>query len=120
MRDEDCREIFDQVKEQLTQLWKNHYLNQVFRLAYAELDTYLFANDAEKKTMSKILEDFDYDAFKAMQSQWLKTGRMIWYSYGNLTKEQSKEIVDQAVSLMALQSVPKDSLPAVRIIDLSG
>lgn len=31
----DLRDIFNQVKEQLQQEWKNYYLNMVFRLAYA-------------------------------------------------------------------------------------
>ena len=55
------------MKEQLQQEWKNYYLSQVFRLAYIELDTYLFSDDAEKSTLSELLASFDYETFKAMQ-----------------------------------------------------
>lgn len=66
----------------------------VFRMAYAQLDTFVHANDVEKRALSQILDSFDYDTFKAMQQHWLKRGRMIWYAYGNLSKDQSKQIVD--------------------------
>ena len=93
-REQECREVFEQVKEQLQQEWKNHYLNMVFRLAYAELDTYLYANDQEKSALSKILDSFDYETFKAMRARWLTRGRMLWYAYGNLSKDQAKQIVE--------------------------
>lgn len=83
----DCAEIFAQVKEQLLQEWKNHYLNQVFRLAYAELDTYLFECDNEKSKLSQILEAFTYERFMAMKALWLQSGRMLWYVYGNIGKD---------------------------------
>ena len=39
----------------------------VFRLAHAQLDTFVYANDVEKSTLNKILEGFDSETFKAMQ-----------------------------------------------------
>ena len=62
----------------------------VFRLAYANLDTYLYANDVERSDLLRLLDGFDYETFKAMQEQWLIRGRMMWFVYGNLTKEQAK------------------------------
>ena len=61
------------------------------------MDTFLYANDVEKSTLNKILEGFNYETFKAMQEQWLIKGRMLWFTYGNLTKDQAKQIVNQAV-----------------------
>jgi len=119
-RNGECREVFYQVKEQLMQEWKNHYLNQVFRLAAAEMDTYLYANDVEKSKLSELLASFDYETFKTMQSEWLRHGRMLWYAQGNLSKDQAKTIVDQAVTLLSLQPVPRDELTDVRVVDLSS
>ena len=116
----DCREIFNQVKEQLQQEWKNYYLNMVFRLAYAQVDTFLFENDYEKSVLNQILDALDYESFKSMQQQWLQKGRMLWFAYGNLTVEQAKQIVDQAVQLANFQPLPKEALPAVRCVDLSS
>lgn len=59
----------------------------VFRMAYAQLDTFVYANDVERSALNQILDSFDYDTFKAMQANWLKQGRMLWYAYGNLTKD---------------------------------
>lgn len=116
----DCREIFNQVKEQLQQEWKNYYLNMVFRLAYAQVDTFLFENDYEKSVLNQILDALDYESFKSMQQQWLQKGRMLWFAFGNLTVEQAKQIVDQAVQLANFQPLPKEALPAVRCVDLSS
>ena len=83
-------EIFNQAKEKLAQDWKNYYLNQVFRMAHAELDRYVISNMSEVKSKSTHLESFDYETFKAMRAQWLKRGRMMWYACGNLGKETSQ------------------------------
>ena len=45
---------------------------------------------------------------------------MIWYAFGNLSKDQAKQIVDQAVQLTGLAPMPKDEMPAIRIVDLSS
>ena len=45
---------------------------------------------------------------------------MLWYAYGNLSKEQAKQIVDQAVQLLDLKSVAKEDLAPVRVVDLSS
>jgi len=47
----------------------------------------LYETDQEKKHLVQILESFTYEKFKAMQSQWLVNGRMVWYAYGNLSKD---------------------------------
>ena len=68
MRDVECREIFNQVKEKLQMEWANFYLNQVYQLAYTQLDTFLYASDVEKSALKTILDTFDYDQFKSMQA----------------------------------------------------
>ena len=86
----ESQEIFDQVKEQLSQEYKNYYLNQVFRMAMSDLDRTLISNNSDIKTLISHLENLDYDTFKAMRAQWLKRGRMMWYACGNIGKETSK------------------------------
>ena len=55
------QDIFEQVKEKLSQEWKNYYLNQVYRLARAEIDTFLHEHDDGKKRLAEILETFTYE-----------------------------------------------------------
>ena len=113
-------EIFNQAKEKLTQEYKNYYLNQVFRLAHSELDRYVISNHSEIKTLSTYLESLDYNTFKVMRAQWLKRGRMMWYACGNLGKETSKQIVEQAIQLLNLQPVHREELVDIRHVDLSS
>ena len=63
--------------------YKNHYLNQVYRLASAEIDTTIHEHEAEKSHLGEILNEFTYETFEELQSQWLKHGRMLWYISGN-------------------------------------
>ena len=67
LKTSDLSEIFNQIKEQLQQEWKNYYLNLVFRLAAAQFDTFLYANDVERSDLLRILDTFNYETFKAMQ-----------------------------------------------------
>ena len=83
-------------------------------MAFAVLDTYIHEHYTEKKRLAEILENFTYENFMANKAEWLKSGRMLWYVYGNLTKEDAIQITQSGTSLMQLQSVPKDSLSHVR------
>ena len=68
-------------------------------MAFAQLSTFLYANDREKSELNEILSKFDYDTFKRMQQEWLKSAHMVWYTHGNLSPDQARQIVDQAVSV---------------------
>ena len=57
----------------------------------------MYADEVEKSVLNNILTDFSYETFKAMQEQWLVKGRMLWFAYGNLTKDQANQIVNQAI-----------------------
>ena len=57
----ECRDIFYQVKENLTQEFKNYYLSMVYQLAFKQLDTFLDENMAEKSVLNAILADFEYE-----------------------------------------------------------
>lgn len=92
----------------------------MYRLARQQIDTCLFANDVEKSKLNQILDGFSYERFTAMRCEWLTKGRMLWYSYGNLAKEQSISVVDGAIALLDLESVAKDELLDARHIDLSS
>jgi hypothetical protein len=55
-----------------------------------------------------------------MESQWLQSGRMLWYVHGNIHKDVAKSIVEQGISELGLSSTPKEQLSSVRQIDLSS
>jgi len=52
-------------------------------------------------------------------SNWLKTGRMLWYISGNISHDTAIQIVDQARSILNIKSVPKAELNAINAIQLS-
>jgi len=118
MAGEDVKAIFEQVKEKLLQEWKNFYLQQTFRLAYQYLDPVLMSSGFERKLLRQILEEFKYDDFKGMLQQWLKSGRMVWYVHGNVSKENAIHIVEKARSTLNLQETHKDDLVSIRCLSL--
>ena len=63
----ECRDVFNQVKEKLSQELKNYYLSMVYQLAYKQLDTFLQENLAEKSVLNELLAEFEYEQFKEMQ-----------------------------------------------------
>ena len=94
MRDKEFREVFDNQKEKLLQTQKNHYLQQTFRLAASYIDTVLMEGDWEEKKKRVITEEMTYEDFKQMQAQWLNTGRMVWFVYGNVPKDKAVATID--------------------------
>ena len=82
--------------------YKNYYLNQVFQLAYAEIDRIIDDSAVEISKLATILERFTYEDFVAMKAQWLTRGRMLWFISGNYSKEQAKQTVEQALNLLDL------------------
>ena len=38
-----------------------------------------------------------------MKVEWLKSGRMLWYAYGNISKEDAIELCYNGVKLLNLQ-----------------
>ena len=49
MKDEDLKQIFEQVKEKFLQDWKNFYLEQTFRQAVPTLESIMINLKCEKK-----------------------------------------------------------------------
>ena len=82
-------------------------------LVFPELDRYLISNKHDMNTLIEVLEALDYETFKEMQTQWLNRGRMMWYATGNLDKEESIRIVDEATQLLDLESIPKEELAEI-------
>ena len=89
-------------------------------LTFPELDRYLYSSLSDVKTHIGLLETFDYENFKEMQVDWLKHGRMMWYATGNISKETSTQIVEEAIELLDLQTITKDELKDVQIVNLGS
>ena len=87
-------------------------------LSFPELDRYFFSSLNDVNTLIELLETFDYEKFKEMQADWLKHGRMMWYATGNISKETSIQIVEEAISLLDLQPVAKEDLKDIKVVDL--
>ena len=54
-----------------------------------------------------------------MQAQWLRTGRMLWYVYGNISKETAINTVEQGRKILNITNVPRDSLCDIRCMDVA-
>lgn len=82
------------------------------------MDTILLEGGWEPKQIKDLLEDFTYEQFKEMQASWLKTGRMVWYVYGNIEKETAIKTVEQARQILKIENVTRDSLIDIRCVDV--
>ena len=89
-------------------------------LTFPEFDRYFFSSHSDVNTHIELLKTFDYEKFKEMQANWLKQGRMVWYATGNISKETSTQIVEEAISLLNLQPVTKEELKDIKIVDISS
>ena len=58
-------EIFNDKKEELLQNYKNHYLNQTFRLAWGQISYHMQSWNIERKLLRSLLEQYTYADFKA-------------------------------------------------------
>ena len=73
----------------------------------------------EQKQMKTFLETFTYEQFKQMQAEWLTTGRLLWYVYGNIERDTAIDTVEKGRSILCINSVPHDSLCDIRCMDIS-
>jgi secreted Zn-dependent insulinase-like peptidase len=74
----------------------------------------------EKKTMRKLLESLSFEEFTRVASDWLKSGRFVWFVHGNLTPEQASNMVEKAREIFNIRSVDKEDLVDVRCVSLKG
>ena len=56
------------------------------------------------------LEAFTFEKFKNFQSEWLRSGRAVWYVTGNIGSDNAIEIVEQAIEKLNLKTVNKQDL----------
>jgi len=57
-----------------------------------------------------------FEDFVKQEQTWLKSGRMLWYVTGNISKDASKAMVEKARSLFSLIPADKDDLADVRCV----
>jgi hypothetical protein len=53
-----------------------------------------------------------------MRSQWLKTGRIVWFVYGNIHKDAAIKLVENCRSQLPIQSVARHELQDYRVVSL--
>ena len=118
IRNKDFKDVFESQKEKMLQTQKNHYLQQTFRLAASYIDTVLMEGDWEEKKKRVITEDLTYEEFKQMQQNWLVSGRMVWFVYGNIQKDKVISTIDSAKAILNLKPVTRESLVDIRSMDI--
>lgn len=74
--------------------------------------------DWEEKKKRVITEEMTYEDFKQMQAQWLNSGRMVWFVYGNVPKDKAVATIDQAKNILKLTPVNRESLVDIRTLDV--
>jgi hypothetical protein len=71
------------------------------------------------KLLAKILERLTFEEFKKMTFDWIRSGHMMWYAYGNIRSDTCVSIVGRVRSLLGLKLVSKHELGNGRCVDLT-
>jgi len=93
-------------------------MQQAFRLCWGELATIIQGPNYEKSLLGSEAAKMSFTDFNTMRQQWLKSGRMVWFIYGNMNKNSASKIFDNANATMKLQPVDKQTLPDYRIMSI--
>ena len=106
MPQSDLREMFDQTKEKLLLEWKNAYLGQSYSQAFAMYESVTMSRAVEKKFLRPLLENYSYEKFNEDMTQWMYSGRYVWYITGNMTGDEAIQIVEKTRETMGLKNLP--------------
>ncbi len=77
----------------------------------------------ERSALAASLKDFTYAEFEAMRREWLSSGRMVWFAYGNLARDAAVAIVEKCRSALPLTPVARAALqhcPAVELPEMEN
>ena len=69
--------------------------------------------------MLRILEELTFEEFARISQDWLRSGRLVWFVNGNITKESAVEVVEKGRHVFNLKAVDKEDLCEVRVLALN-
>jgi len=118
MKSLDLSDIFDTKKEELMQNYKNHYLQQTFRLAWGQVSYHIQDWNTERKLMRELLEKYTLQDFSADLKNWMVSGRMVWGFFGNISTESALQTVENARAQFKLKCTARDQLTPFKVISL--
>ena len=98
--------------------YHNFYYEQSYKQSYEILENTLVTGSFEKRTLRKLLQNFTYEDFVKMSSEWLRNARFVWFVHGNIAKETAITLVEKAVEIFGSKGVEKEDLADVRCVAL--
>lgn len=118
MKVADIEEIFNDKKEKLLQNYKNHYLQQTFRLAWGQVSYHLQEWNVERSDMRVLLEKYTYADFKKDMQQWITSGRFVWGFFGNISTEDVMSTVKSVRDLLPVKNTEREDLTPFKVVSL--
>lgn len=118
MKSQDLAAIFETKKEELLQNYKNHYLQQTFRLAWGQVSYHIQDWNTERKLMRELLTTYTLKDFSEHLKNWMVSGRMVWGFFGNISTESALQTVESARAQFKLKCTPRDQLTPFKVISL--
>jgi secreted Zn-dependent insulinase-like peptidase len=116
----DLEKLFDQLKEKLLKDMKNYYYGATYTQAAGMLPNILIDKNFEKKVLRTHLEALDFAKFNKYKDQWLKNGKQVWYTYGNISQEDAKMMVHEVQQIISLSPIEVEDLLDVRPIKMEA
>ena len=66
------------------------------------------------------MEPFTCEQFQNLLKKWLRNASTQWFAYGNLSEEQTKDIVNGARAIFNFSAISKEDLHCCRVVQLEN
>jgi secreted Zn-dependent insulinase-like peptidase len=68
--------------------------------------------------LKQILEGFTFEEFLDINAGWMKSGRLLWFVSGNMSKETAISLAEKTRKVFNLRPTEKEDLVDIRCISL--
>jgi len=85
--------------------YANSYLGQSYMQAFQLVEPALVNTSQEKSTLLKTLDQFSFSDFVEQNKYWLKSGSLVTFSNGNISKEDALNYSQKAKKGLNLETV---------------
>ena len=82
------------------------------------MQTILQAESFELSDLAEEAENLRFEDFLNFKSQWLKTGRLIWFVYGNISAQTTLQMACSCNNQISLTPESRKNLQEYRILSI--
>jgi len=92
----------------------NYYLGQAYMQAFGILESALINAPYEKLAILKTFDDFTFEEFVNFGRYWLKSGTIVTFANGNISKEDALKFSQEAKAGLKLREIGLEQVASIR------